>query len=89
MASELKECNIGGGVATFKSSQDGGLPRLFLHQHQKRSGNPAGGARGRMEVKRRRSFKIFKQLSASGVWFSRLQTLGAGGTVATLIRGCS
>ena len=26
----MKECNIGGGVATFKSSQDGGLPRLFF-----------------------------------------------------------
>ena len=26
----LKECNIGGGVATFKASHDGGLPRLFF-----------------------------------------------------------
>ena len=50
VASELKECNIGGGVAT-KSSQDGGLPRLFFINTRReveiRQVEPGEGWRGR------------------------------------------
>ena len=47
--SELKECNIGGGVATSKSSQDGGPLRLLFYniwgEVENRQVEPGGGWR--------------------------------------------
>ena len=46
VASELEECNIGGGVAIFRIIPGWRSSPIFLQQHQKGSGNPAGGAWG-------------------------------------------
>ena len=51
----MKECNIGGGVATFESSQDGGPPDFSTTTTEEkwRTGRWSPGG---LEVKRRRSF---------------------------------
>ena len=51
MVSELRECNIGGGAAIFKSSQNGGPLRLLFYnirgEVENRQVEPGGGWRWR------------------------------------------
>ena len=53
----MKECNIGGGAATFKSSQVGGLPGFSSTTSEEKwiSGR---WSPGRLEVKRKRIFNF-------------------------------
>ena len=46
MASEKRECNIGGGEEILENLSRKEVPLTFLLQHQKESGIPAGGAQG-------------------------------------------
>ena len=63
----MKECNIGGGAATFKSSQDGGLPGFSSTTSEEKwiSGRWSPGG---LEVKRRRSFNFQAGGSIFSCW---------------------
>ena len=61
-------CSIEDGEVILKYFPGWRSSPTFLQQHQKRSGNPAGGARGGLEVKRRRSFCFYEDCLRSSSW---------------------
>ena len=66
--SELRGCNTEDGEVILKYFPGWRSSPTFLQQHQKRSGNPAGGARGGLEAKRRRSFYFCEDCLISCNW---------------------